>query len=364
VGYRHRAVEGVVSPDAWRDRSVLVTGHTGFKGAWLTLWLDSLGATVHGLALAPPTDPSLYALARVGKGGDGADLLDVRDRAAVAERVAAVAPEVVFHLAARSLVRPAYADPIGTYEVNVLGTANILEAVRACPSVRAVVVVTSDKVYEPHADGAPHAEDAPLGGVDPYSSSKAGAELVTASYRRSYLADAGVVVATARAGNVIGGGDWAVDRVVPDLLRAREQGVPLELRNPDAVRPWQHVLDPLHGYLALAARLLEDPSGAPEALNFGPIDTEACTVAELVDALTAGFGGGPAWMPAADASPAPETAVLRLDASRARKELGWEPRLDVAEAARWTAEWHLACERGDDARDVTNAQIETYGGVG
>jgi CDP-glucose 4,6-dehydratase len=362
VGERLRTVEGVVSSDAWRDRPVLVTGHTGFKGAWLTLVLGALGAEVQGLALAPPTDPSLYALARL-RAGDGADLLDVRGRDAVAARVAAVAPEVVFHLAARSLVRPAFADPVGTYEVNVLGTANLLEAVRACPTVRAVVVVTSDKVYEPHPGGAPHTEDAPLGGVDPYSSSKAGAELVTAAYRRSYLADAGVGVATARAGNVIGGGDWAVDRVVPDLLRARERGAPLELRHPDAVRPWQHVLDPLAGYVALAEQLLLDPAGAPAALNFGPTDQAGCTVAELVDVLAAGFGGAPGWVPAAEASTEPETAVLRLDATRAQKELGWEPRLDVREAARWTAEWHLGVERGDDARDVTLAQIAVHGGA-
>ncbi len=350
-----------MNPDAWRDRSVLVTGHTGFKGAWLSLWLESLGARVHGLGLDPPTDPNLYALARLDRGGDGSEIVDVRDRRGVATRLEAVAPEVVFHLAARSLVRPAFDDPIGTYEVNVVGTANVLDAVRSCPSVRAVVVVTSDKVYEPHVDGRAHDEDSPLGGVDPYSSSKAGAELVTAAYRRSYFAEGNVGVATGRAGNVIGGGDWAIDRVVPDLLRAREQGEPLALRNPSAVRPWQHVLDPLHGYLLFAQRLLDDPSRAPDALNFGPEPAAACTVAELVDLLTGSFGGGAAWVPAADASPAPETAVLRLDATRAHQVLDWAPRLDLGEAARWTAEWHLAVERGDDARDVTLAQIATFG---
>lgn len=368
---RNRAVEGVVSPDTWRDRSVLVTGHTGFKGAWLSIWLDALGARVHGLALEPPTDPSLYSLARLGGVTGGGEFVDVRDAAAVTRRVTEVAPEVVFHLAARSLVRPAFDDPAGTFAVNVVGTANVLDSVRACPSVRAVAVVTSDKVYEPHADGSPHTEDSPLGGVDPYSSSKAGAELVTSAYRRTYLADAGIGVATARAGNVIGGGDWAVDRVVPDLLRARERGEPLELRNPRSVRPWQHALDPLHGYLLLAERLLVDRSSAPTALNFGPDPHDACSVARLVEQVSASFGasagesadGGPAWVPARDASPAPETALLRLDASRARAELGWSPALDVAEAARWTAEWHLSVERGDDPRDVTLAQIATYEGA-
>jgi CDP-glucose 4,6-dehydratase len=352
-------VEGVVTADAWRGRPVLVTGHTGFKGAWLSLWLEQLGAEVFGLALDPPSTPSLHDLAQIQ--GDGRDRVDLRDGDVVAERVRAVSPEVVFHLAARSLVRPAFADPVGTYDVNVVGTAHVLEGARSTPSVRAVVVVTSDKVYEPHPDGEPHTEGSPLGGVDPYSSSKAGAELVTAAFRTSYLAPAGVGVATARAGNVIGGGDWATDRVVPDVLRALERSEPVELRHPDAVRPWQHVLDPLNGYLLLAERLLDAPDDAPTALNFGPDPDEACSVGELVDRLTEGFGGKPGWRADAAAPAVPETGVLRLDAARAKETLAWLPRLDLEAGLRWTVDWHERQARGEDARALTLEQIAAYG---
>jgi len=356
VDRRPGGVEGLVTAETWRGRRVLVTGHTGFKGAWLTMWLERLGAEVAGLALDPPTSPSLHALA----GGDGTGRVDVRDRDAVAARLAAVAPEVVFHLAAQAIVRTAFADPTATYAVNVLGTTNVLDAVRATPGVRAVVVVTSDKVYEPHADGSPHNEDDQLGGVDAYSSSKAACELVAAAYRRSYLAPAGIALATARAGNVIGGGDWATDRVVPDVVRALGRGEPVPLRHPGAVRPWQHVLDPLHGYLMLAERLLE--GGAPEALNFGPDPDEACTVAQLVDRLTDGFGGKPGWRKDGDAPPVPETAALRLDATRAHKTLGWAPRLDIDACLRWTVEWYAAQSAGEDARALTLRQIEAFEG--
>lgn len=347
-----------MNPDAWRARSVLITGHTGFKGAWLTRWLRLLGATVHGLALEPPTEPNLHAL--IGDPDGPGDDVDLREEDAVVARVAASAPEVVFHLAARSLVRPSFAEPAGTFAVNVLGTAHLLDAVRACPSVRAVVVVTSDKVYAPHADGRPHTEDDPLGGTDPYSSSKAAQELVAAAYRASYLADAGVAMATARAGNVIGGGDWAVDRVVPDVLRARTAGEPVALRHPDAVRPWQHVLDPLHGYLLLAERLLDGVGGAPTALNFGPDPTDSRTVAELVDRCTTAFGGAPGWSADGDTPSVPETAALRLDASRAHAALGWSPRLGVDDAVDWTVAWHLAQERGDDPGVSTDHQIAEF----
>jgi CDP-glucose 4,6-dehydratase len=352
-------VEGVVTADIWRGRPVLVTGDTGFKGAWLRLWLELLGAKVFGLALDPPSRPSLYALAQIHS--DGRDRVDLRDGDAVGDRVRAVSPEVVFHLASRSLVRPAFADPVGTYDVNVVGTAHVLEGARSTSSVRALVVVTSDKVYEPHPDGEPHTEDSPLGGVDPYSSSKAGVELVTAAFRTSYFAPAGVGVATARAGNVIGGGDWATDRVVTDVLRALERGEPVELRHPDAVRPWQHVLDPLNGYLLLAERLLDAPDDAPTALNFGPDPDEACSVSELVDRLTEGFGGRPGWRADPAAQAVPETGVLRLDASRAKEALGWSPRLDLEAGLRWTVDWHERQARGEDARAVTLGQITAYG---
>jgi CDP-glucose 4,6-dehydratase len=334
---------------------VLVTGHSGFKGAWLALFLERLGARIDGLSLESPTTPSLHAL--LGRTNDPVDL---RDRAAVSERVRAAEPEVVFHLAARSLVRPAFADPVGTYEVNVVGTSHLLEAVRALPGARAVVVVTSDKVYAADAGGGPHTEDSPLGGSEPYSSSKAGAELVAAGYRRSYYTPAGIGLATARAGNVIGGGDWAVDRVVPDVLRALERSEPVALRHPDAIRPWQHVLDPLHGYLLLAERLLDSPTEAPAALNFGPDPGESCSVAELVDRLTDGFGGQPGWRRDEDAQEVPETAELRLDASRARAELGWSPALGLEEAVQWTVDWHREHASGADVRDLTLDQIAAY----
>jgi CDP-glucose 4,6-dehydratase len=345
----------VVSLGDWTGRRVLVTGHTGFKGAWLALWLERLGAGVEGLALEPSTTPSLHALL-----GRAADPVDLRDPDAVSARVREADPQVVFHLAARSLVRPAFADPVGTYEVNVVGTANLLEAVRALPGVRAVVVVTSDKVYASDADGRPHSEDSPLGGVEPYSTSKASAELVASAYRHGYFAPAGVGLATARAGNVIGGGDWAVDRIVPDVLRALERSEPVALRRPEAVRPWQHVLDPLYGYLLLAKRLLERPADAPAALNFGPDPGESCSVAELVERVTDAFGGKPGWTRDEEASAAPETTTLRLDASRAKAELGWSPALGLDDAIGWTVAWHSAHVRGEDMREVTTRQLAYY----
>jgi CDP-glucose 4,6-dehydratase len=346
-----------VTAGDWAGRRVLVTGHTGFKGAWLRAWLEARGAEVAGLALAPPTRPSLHALLGFDTTVD--EHVDVRDVDAVRSRVIDTAPDVVFHLAAQSLVRRSYADPVLTFATNALGTAHTLEAVRACPAVRAVVVVTSDKVYAPHPDGEPHDEDSPLGGVDPYSSSKAAAELVAGSYRRTLLADHAVAVATARAGNVIGGGDWGDDRLVPDVVRALDAGQPVQLRYPNAVRPWQHVLDPLLGYILLAERLLDDTACAPAALNFGPLDTAGCTAAEVADALSTRFGGKPGWEPDTGDAP-PETPLLRLSARRAAETLGWQPRLDLARALDWTAEWYLEYMRGGDMRAVTMDQIAAY----
>jgi CDP-glucose 4,6-dehydratase len=340
-----------VNASAWRDRRVLVTGHSGFKGAWLTVWLEALGAEVTGLSLEPPTTPSLHELL-----GAPLEPLDVRNADAVAKLVRTSEPEVVFHLAAQSLVRAAFADPLSTYEVNVIGTANVLQGARLSPSVRAVVVITSDKVYAPAGDGRAHTEESPLGGVEPYSSSKAAAELVAAAYRGSYL---GSTIATARAGNVIGGGDWAADRLVPDVLRALERGEPVELRHPEAVRPWQHVLDPLHGYLLLAERLLE-PREAPAALNFGPAENDSCTVAELVERLSNGFGGRPGWTHDEAPDAIPETAELKLDATRAHDELGWKPLLGLDDAVAWTVDWHRRHAAGDDVKHLTLEQIHAY----
>jgi CDP-glucose 4,6-dehydratase len=342
-----------VNPAVWDGRRVLVTGHTGFKGAWLRLWLERLGADVHGLALEPPTTPSLHALV----GGENGEEIDIRDGERVARRMLEVEPEVVFHLAARALVRPAFADPVGTYAVNVLGTVNVLEAARHAPSIRAAVVVTSDKVYAPDEEGRPHAETATLGGVEPYSASKAAAELAAAAYRAGYF-DHSVGVATARAGNVIGGGDWAVDRVVPDVVRALDASEPVVLRHPQALRPWQHVLEPLHGYLLLAERLLQDPISAPESLNFGP--NGAAPVAEVVERLSAGFGGRPGWRQDEAAPNVPETRALRLDASRARAEVGWRQVLDLGETLDWTVAWYRGYFAGGDVRERTLRQIAAY----
>lgn len=324
----------------WRGRRVLVTGHTGFKGAWLTMWLHALGAEVTGLSGPPPTAPSLFELARVGelcRDVRG----DVRDAAAVAE--AARGAEVVFHLAAQAIVRAALADPATTYAVNVLGTAHVLEAARDA----VVVCVTSDKCYAP-GDGRPHRESDPLGGRDPYSASKAAQELVAAAHRDAL----GVRVATARAGNVIGGGDWARDRLLPDLVRARESGAPVVLRHPGSVRPWQHVIAPLAGYLRLAERLNESDEWA-RAWNFGPQD--ARTVEWVVERVRAHW---PLDVRVEAPGDAVEAPALRLDATAARERLGWTPALDLAAGLDATVFWHDLVRSGEDARAVTLTQIE------
>jgi CDP-glucose 4,6-dehydratase len=323
----------------WEGRRVLVTGHTGFKGAWLTLWLHALGARVTGFSSPPPTEPSLFELARVGELVEDVRG-DVRD--AVAVRDAARGAEIVFHLAAQTIVRTALADPVATYAVNVLGIAHVLDAAGDA----AVVCVTSDKCYAPGP--GPHREGDPLGGRDPYSASKAAQELIAAAYRESR----GVRVATARAGNVIGGGDWARDRLLPDLVRARESGAPVVLRHPEAVRPWQHVLGPLAGYLTLAERLHGSADWAAP-WNFGPDD--ARPVGWVVDRVRERWSVDVRVAEPADAIEDPE---LRLDASAARERLGWVPRLDVAAGLAATVSWYDQVRAGHDARAVTLTQIE------
>jgi CDP-glucose 4,6-dehydratase len=349
---------------AWRGRRVFLTGHTGFKGSWLSLWLQALGAEVTGYALAPPTRPSLFELARVGEGMRSV-IADVRDTGSLVRAMRDVRPEVVLHMAAQPLVRASYRDPVETYSVNVMGTVHLLEAVRATPDVRAVVCVTSDKCYANRGATRPFRETDAMGGDDPYSSSKGCAELVCAAYRHSFLGATGaggtprVALATARAGNVIGGGDWAEERLVPDAIRAFERGQEVSVRRPDAVRPWQHVLEPLRGYLLLAERLLADGAAFSDGWNFGPLPEDARTVRWVVDQLASRWGDGAGWK--GDPGPHPEEAGwLALDISRARARLGWEPRLSLPEALDLVVDWHRLHRQGADMRASTLAQIAGY----
>ncbi len=355
-----RAVEdvGVVDPGFWRERRVLVTGHSGFKGVWLTLWLQRLGARVSGFAGPPPSDPSLHALARAGEDVESFEG-DVRDAQALERAVAAAAPEVIVHMAAQALVRRSFEDPRETYEINTMGTVNLLDAVRRRgESVRAVVVVTSDKCYENREWEWGYREDEPLGGFDPYSSSKGCAELVTSAFRSSFFADPdGPRVASARAGNVIGGGDWGADRLVPDLMRAALAGEQLRVRNPNSIRPWQHVLNPLSGYLLLAQALCEDADCAT-AWNFGPSEHDARPVGWLVERLAEQWPGGLSW--SLDDGPHPhEARYLKLDSSRARLRLGWRPPVELADALASIVAWYRALQEQQDMREVTLAQIDS-----
>ena len=353
-----------IDPDFWRRRRVLVTGHTGFKGAWLSLWLQSLGAQVTGLAPGVPTSPSLFELAAVGA-QMRQDAVDVRDGAAVRTALEDARPEVVLHLAAQPMVRRSLLDPAMTYEVNVMGTVNVLEAVRqAAHDVLAVVVVTSDKCYENPAGGSRRfVEGDALGGADPYSSSKACAELVTGAYRRSFFSgEHAPRLASARAGNVIGGGDWGEDRLIPDAVRAVETGAPLLVRNPHAVRPWQHVLSPLSGYLQLAQALArgETPTAgdrqAQGTWNFGPAEADARPVSWIVQRLTELWNGELEWR-LDDAGNPPEADHLALDSSAAELLLDWRPAWPLAQALELVVEWHEAHRRGEDMRRASLAQI-------
>jgi len=344
-----------IDADFWRGRRVWLTGHTGFKGAWLWLWLRSLGAELAGYALAPPTTPSLWEMI---SGGKPSRLEDVRDAAQVHDAAQRAQPEVVIHLAAQSLVRESYRDPLATYATNVFGTATVLSACRSLASLRCVVVVTSDKVYENRDPGRPFEEGDRLGGHDPYSSSKACAELVAQSYRESFMA-AGPPLATVRAGNVIGGGDWSADRLIPDCVRALGAGKPVSLRYPDAVRPWQHVLEPLSGYLLLAQALVRSPENVPRAVNFGPDAASFCRVRDVVDAFSARFGGQPGWE--RDPSPHPaEAQALTLSSALAQRTLGWRPCLGIREAVAWTADWYRAHAAKEDMVKFSEAQIARY----
>jgi CDP-glucose 4,6-dehydratase len=343
---------------AFDGRNVLVTGHTGFKGGWLSLWLESLGANVHGLSLDPPTDPSFFHATglddsvRWTRG-------DIRDRVAVERAFSESEPDVVFHLAAQPIVRESYSDPLGTFETNIMGTANILEAVRSAPSVRGCLCITSDKCYENQETGNAFSESDPMGGSDPYSASKGAAELVISSYRRSFFGGSGALIASARAGNVIGGGDWAKDRLVPDCVRSLRMGEPIVIRSPDSVRPWQHVLDPVRGYLTLGSLMLDRSRIAEGAWNFGPPVRTETTVEELVRLTVDEWGTG-SWRVEKAQDRRKESKCLRLDSSKATKELGWRGVWDVRTSIHQSVDWYKRHIDGADMREFSLGQIDAY----
>jgi CDP-glucose 4,6-dehydratase len=348
----------VISQAFWNGRRVFLTGHTGFKGAWAALLLRWLGAEVYGFALAPEQKHCLFVVAGLEDHLSHREG-DLRDSTAVGAAMSDANPDIVIHMAAQSLVRRSYTDPVTTYATNVLGTVHVLDAVRRAPNVRAVVIVTSDKCYENRGWVWGYRETDPLGGRDPYSSSKGCAELVVDSYRRCFFRQPGLArIASVRAGNVIGGGDWADDRIVPDAMRAFMQGAPLRVRNPSAVRPWQHVLDPVVAYLLLAERLCAGDGDIAEAWNFGPIVSSDVTVASIADALVRLWGPGARWEKDGGEQPH-EAAYLRLDCSKAVGKFGWYPLLDLEQSLRLTVDWYRAFERGADMRVTTLDQIES-----
>jgi CDP-glucose 4,6-dehydratase len=352
-------MEGVVMPcrEFWAGKRVLLTGHTGFKGAWLALWLQRLGADVTGVSMAPPTTPNLFELADVERGMTS-HLCDIRDSQALAALVLRAQPEVVLHLAAQALVRPSYRDPLGTLSTNIMGTAHLLDAMRDLPSVKVAVMVTTDKVYHNFDHPYPYREDDRLGGYDPYSASKAASELVIASYRDAYLSRQGVAVASARAGNVIGGGDWAEDRLIPDCVRAWNAESTLTIRRPEAIRPWQHVLEPLAGYLRLAETLWQKPDVAG-AYNLGPATHEAATVRNVIEMARSYYKRSDVSYEK-DSNSAHEAGWLALETAKARTNLGVCPRWTLTDAVRRTMHWYQAQHSGADARMLCDADISAY----
>jgi len=348
-------------PCFWQGRRVLLTGHTGFKGGWLALWLQHLGALVTGISLPPNTTPNLFELARVAE-GMVSHFCDVRDAPALAALVRAAQPEVVFHLAAQPLVRASYRDPLTTFATNVMGTAHVLDALRELPGVRVAVLITTDKVYRNLEHAYPYRENDALGGHDPYSASKAASELVIASYRDAFLGGQGVALASARAGNVIGGGDWSEDRLIPDAVRAWQAGVPLQIRNPQATRPWQHVLEPLAGYLTLAQALWRQPALAG-AFNFGPQTHEAANVQTVINLACSAYGAGVVSYEK-NINPVHEAGWLALEVAKSRQLLGLQPRWGLAESVARSMAWYRAQAVGADARSLCLADMEAFAACG
>ena len=348
----------MINGDFWSGKRVLVTGHTGFKGAWLCIWLRELGALVSGFSLKPTTSPALYDLAKLGE-TITSHIGDIRSESAIRQVIQTAEPEILIHMAAQPLVRASYADPVTTYATNVMGTVHVLEAAREAESVKVVINVTSDKCYENREWVWAYRESDAMGGYDPYSSSKGCAELVTSAYRRSFLNDAGIALASARSGNVIGGGDWSAGRIVPDLLRAAETGKSIDIRNPEAIRPWQHVLEPLAGYLILAQKLFEDESRYADAWNFGPSENSAIPVRELARRLFNLLESEGGWKDSSQASPH-ESQLLRLDISKAKQGLGWEPLWSIDDTLEKVAEWHRGWRSKVDIESLCIGQIDAY----
>jgi CDP-glucose 4,6-dehydratase len=352
-----------MSPDFWRGKRVFLTGHTGFKGSWLSLWLQELDADLTGYALEPPTNPSLFEEARVADGMTSI-IGDVRELERLKEIIQEARPEIVIHMAAQPLVRLSYENPVDSYSTNVMGTVHLLEAVRLVGGVKAIVNVTTDKCYENREWEWGYRENEPMGGYDPYSNSKGCAELVTSAYRSSFFNkdqydDHGVALATARAGNVIGGGDWAKDRLVPDILAAFERHASVNIRNPHALRPWQHVLEPLSGYLFLAERLYTQGPCFAEGWNFGPNDDDVKPVNWIVEKLVEMWEGDASWTKDPGEHPH-EASYLKLDISKARARLGWHPKLGLEQALKLIVDWGQARSNGADVRTLSIGQIKAY----
>ena len=353
----------VMNKNFWRDKKVLITGHTGFKGSWLSIWLKRMGANVIGYSLPPPTTPSLYEIAQVAEGMESI-IGDVRDLEYLKTIIVENKPEIVIHMAAQTLVRYSYNNPVETYDTNVMGTANLLEAVRQSGKVRVAIIVTSDKCYENKEWLWGYRENDPLGGIDPYSSSKGCAELITSAYRNSYFPEKdfkhhGVAVASVRAGNVIGGGDWAQDRLIPDILKSFMKNRPVIIRNPNSIRPWQHVLEPLEGYLCLIEQLWERGPEFVGAWNFGPYYEDAKSVSWIVERMVNLWGESSHWE--IDKGEHPHEAYyLKLDCSKAKNMLGWSPKLDLSTTLEWIVEWYQSYQQNRNMRHLTETEISRY----
>lgn len=352
-------VKGKVNPSFWKGKKVFLTGHTGFKGSWLALWLQSMGAIVKGYALEPPTYPSLFLVAKVGDNMDS-QIGDIRDLEILKKSLTAFNPEILIHMAAQPLVRLSYLEPVETYTTNVIGTVNVLEAARSCLNLKAIVSVTTDKCYENKEWAWGYRENEPMGGHDPYSNSKGCAELVTSAYRRSFFHTADTAsIATARAGNVIGGGDWAEDRLIPDILKAFEKSQPVVVRNPLSTRPWQHVLEPLSGYLVLAQQLYEKGDEFAEAWNFGPKDEDCKPVNWILDKMVADWGNGASWELDKNSNPH-EAGFLKLDCSKAAARLEWHPNWNLEHTLNLIVNWHQDWRAGKNMNDKCLQEIASY----